>query len=257
MKVICVESNEEDFKIDKVYEYENNRLIDDSGFNWLGGENTTLDQWNSILWDDAPLKIAKFEAVAPCKKMTYLEAAKRISEHNLIHHINEHPHAQHITEALNMAVDVLTKLAEEDAFTELEGYRQDEKDGLLKRLPCKVGSILYQPHESTLYDCESDECLVEYELGCKECPYCVEVVERTVRKIFARSLSTLEHYLPQIGKTVFLTPQEAENHMESKDTIVYGVSLCPECERITDYDPHFDRTYCTNTNCGWSKKGKV
>lgn len=41
--------------------------------------------------------------------MTYKEAADRIEEHMRIHYNNEYPHAIKITEALELAVNVLQK----------------------------------------------------------------------------------------------------------------------------------------------------
>lgn len=43
--------------------------------------------------------------------MTYKEAADRIQEHIHIHYVDEYPHAIKITEALQLAVDVLRKLS--------------------------------------------------------------------------------------------------------------------------------------------------
>lgn len=43
--------------------------------------------------------------------MTYKEAADRIEEHMRIHYNNEYPYAIKITEALELAVNVLQKLA--------------------------------------------------------------------------------------------------------------------------------------------------
>lgn len=43
--------------------------------------------------------------------MTYKEAADRIQEHMRIHYGDEFPHAIKITEALQLAVDVLRKLS--------------------------------------------------------------------------------------------------------------------------------------------------
>lgn len=42
--------------------------------------------------------------------MDYKEAANRIEEHMAIHHVQEYPHAQKITEALRLAVTVLRSI---------------------------------------------------------------------------------------------------------------------------------------------------
>lgn len=47
--------------------------------------------------------------------MTYEEAASRIEKYKRIHHMSEHPHAALITEALDMAIDLLYKQVELDA----------------------------------------------------------------------------------------------------------------------------------------------
>ena len=44
------------------------------------------------------------------KQMDYKEAANRIEEHMRVHHMAEHPHAQKITEALQLAATVLRSI---------------------------------------------------------------------------------------------------------------------------------------------------
>ncbi len=52
--------------------------------------------------------------------MTFKEAAKRIEDHAIVHHLAEHPNAIKITEALEMATRLLLWMDEQPEFI-LEG----------------------------------------------------------------------------------------------------------------------------------------
>ena len=91
--------------------------------------------------------------------------------------------------------DVIDKLAE---------YEDAEEQGLLFRLPCKVGTSVYMVAQ----DCGGDtlDCMRG---DCECCPYLYSFVEE----------NKFEAYMfEDIGNTVFLTQEEAEqklNEMES------------------------------------------
>lgn len=98
---------------------------------------------------------------------------------------------------------VFVEIAEK--LEELKTYKDLEEQGLLLRLPCKVGDSLYQPIRNVIneykvigicYDIEKNKWLFEvaYQLGLEW--------YKTVCEFKA------------IGKTVFLTKEEAEQELE-------------------------------------------
>ena len=101
----------------------------------------------------------------------------------------------------NLVNEVCKKLAE---------YETLEEQGLLVRLPCKVGTKVYTifPYFDCIYNYEN--CKVTQKWKCEEdipCEYekrlyCVEEIE------FNLNLKDV------IGKTVFLTCEEAEKKLE-------------------------------------------
>lgn len=92
-------------------------------------------------------------------------------------------------------------------YKKLAAYEDDEEQGLLLRLPCKVGDKVYQISENFIEPCtvetiflgnymdrNGDCCnMAEIYYDRDDCPY----------------VST-EIYFTDIGKTVFLTCEEAE-----------------------------------------------
>lgn len=90
--------------------------------------------------------------------MTYREAADRIEEHARLHYRREFPHAVRITEALQLAVDVLRERASKDTIGIV----------LNKEMPC-------YKHEVRLYP-----KVRHYENGVVKytCPVCDAVEDR-------------------------------------------------------------------------------
>ena len=96
----------------------------------------------------------------------------------------------------------------------LREYEQLEEQGLLLKLPCKVGDTVWVI--DTIYECKYDyDCPKEmpYLYACEvyeektECEY--EYTEQVVRpKIFKMDM------LNNFGKTVFLTKEEAEQELK-------------------------------------------
>ena len=83
-------------------------------------------------------------------------------------------------------------------------YEDAEEQGLLLKLPCKVGASVYMVAQ----DCGGDtlDCMRG---DCEGCPYLYSFVEENKFETYM---------LEDIGKTVFLTKAEAEqklNEMES------------------------------------------
>lgn len=91
---------------------------------------------------------------------------------------------------------------------ELKEYRDLEEQGLLLKLPCKVGTTVYVI--DTIYECDNDymDCIMEFpdryqcERGFK-CEYEHE-------KLVVRPESFDFKMLDNFNKTVFLTKEEAE-----------------------------------------------
>jgi hypothetical protein len=104
-------------------------------------------------------------------------------------------------QALTMAIE---------ALEEIQTYRDAEKQGLLLKLPCKVGSTVYlinsrytectqEGQEFDEYSCQGCECL--------ECDSHKEYYIHTNKSV---SIEWIVEHLKEIGKTVFLTKEEAE-----------------------------------------------
>ena len=84
---------------------------------------------------------------------------------------------------------------------ELKSYKEAEEHGLLVRLPCKVGDTVYKITRfcsGGIRDCG-------YSYECSECPEYKPFIEYIEFKITI---------LKDIGKTVFLTREEAEKKLE-------------------------------------------
>jgi hypothetical protein len=87
------------------------------------------------------------------------------------------------------------------AIDKLAEYEQAEEDGLLIRLPCKVGDALYHIGKNNLYDCRFIGLV--YDICNKEW-ICEIAIELGLK--WAKTTCSMDC----IGKTVFLTKAEAE-----------------------------------------------
>ena len=89
------------------------------------------------------------------------------------------------------------------AIEKLADYEDAEEQGLLLRLPCKVGTSVYMVAQ----DCGGDtlDCMRG---DCEGCPYLYSFVEE----------NTFEVYMcDEVGKTVFLTQAEAEQKLKEME----------------------------------------
>ena len=101
---------------------------------------------------------------------------------------------------------------EADIYLKLAEYEDLEEQGLLLKLPCKVGTTVYVI--DTIYECDNDymDCIMEFpdryqcERGFK-CEYEHE-------KIVVRPESFDFKMLDNFNKTVFLTKEEAEEKLK-------------------------------------------
>lgn len=88
-----------------------------------------------------------------------------------------------------------------ERLKELAEYRRLDEEGLLLRLPCKVGTPVYMIAQ----DCGGDtlDCRGR---DCEGCSYLYSFVEENLFDTYMRD---------DIGKYVFLTKEEAEKAIES------------------------------------------
>ena len=86
------------------------------------------------------------------------------------------------------------------AYFKLKEYEDLEEQGLLMRLPCKIGASVYMVAQ----DCGGDT--LDCRRGdCEGCPYLYSFVEE----------NSFDSYMcDDIGKTVFLTKEEAEKKLK-------------------------------------------
>ena len=98
-------------------------------------------------------------------------------------------------------------------------YEEAEEQGLLLRLPCKVGEKVYCIYERYTKCSEYGQVFEEYSCQGCECLECDSHKELYVQSQKAYSLDWIVSNLKRFGKTVFLTQAEAEQklkEMESK-----------------------------------------
>lgn len=110
----------------------------------------------------------------------------------------------------------IRQLAEDERWKALDqiaekltNMEQMEEQGMLVRLPCKVGDTVYTL--SYRYDCKNDyDCKVSREWKCEEnipCEY-----EKKIH--YVKKSQFCLTMLNSLGKTVFLTREEAEKALE-------------------------------------------
>lgn len=98
------------------------------------------------------------------------------------------------------------------AIQKLNEYERAEEQGLLLKLPCKVGAELF----AVLNKCRAmvvseEDC--DDELSCLECPYKKQFI---VTQVSATKDVLMDEYFSKVptyiwGKTLFATKEEAEN----------------------------------------------
>ena len=105
-------------------------------------------------------------------------------------------------ENYNDSIDNRTML--EKCLNKLAEYEDAEEQGLLLRLPCKVGTSVYMVAQ----DCGGDtlDCMRG---DCEGCPYLYSFVEDNKFEAYM---------LEDIGKTVFLTQAEAEQKLKEMES---------------------------------------
>ena len=100
-----------------------------------------------------------------------------------------------------------------DAYYKLKEYEDLEEQGLLLKLPCKVGDTVYiidkRYTKCSLYDEEYSES------SCWNCDKeCDSKMYYVVVKRYVGTLEWVVSRLKNFGKTVFLTKEEAEQELK-------------------------------------------
>ena len=97
-------------------------------------------------------------------------------------------------------------------------YEDAEEQGLLLRLPCKVGDTVYcifiRYTKCTINNREFDEYCCQ---GCQQ-DECDSKIEQYIQDMRAYSLDWIVTNLKNFGKTVFLTESEAEAKLKEKES---------------------------------------
>ena len=118
-----------------------------------------------------------------------------------------------------LAEDAMINLAAQELGGEpsrLRGFAEADKDGRVVVLPCKVGDVMYKLFreytECTSYQVRKDNHC------CEGCMVPCDSREVTViRAIQPNSLPEVVRYIEDIGKTVFLSREEAEKALRGME----------------------------------------
>lgn len=98
-----------------------------------------------------------------------------------------------------------------DAADKLAAYEDAEEQGLLVRLPCKVGDTVYAPTRNII----SEFRVSQFDFGGYEKPYLW--VEWYLTKGITGNFRIDGIRASEIGKTVFLSREEAEAALKKED----------------------------------------
>lgn len=120
-----------------------------------------------------------------------------------------------------VSLNLVSKMGEHECvglpITKLATYEDAEEQGLLLRLPCKVGDTVYcifirytkctpNNKEFDEYDCQ----------GCQQ-NECDSKIEQYIQDMRAFSLDWIVTNLKNFGKTIFLTREEAEAKLKEME----------------------------------------
>ena len=101
---------------------------------------------------------------------------------------------------------------------ELKQYKNLEEQGLLLRLPCKVGDTVYCIYERYTKCSENEQEFDEYSCQGCECLECDSHKELYAQSQKAYSLYWIVSNLKRFGKTVFLTQAEADQKLKEMES---------------------------------------
>lgn len=106
------------------------------------------------------------------------------------------------------------KCLDRSIYNKLVEYEDLEEQGLLIKLPCKIGTIVYMI--DTIYECKHDyNCPLDLLDKCK-CE-CGRDCEYEYEEFIARPISFKLDMVDNFGKTVFLTKEEAEEELKRRN----------------------------------------
>lgn len=108
-----------------------------------------------------------------------------------------------------------------EAINKLAEYEDLEEQGLLLRLPCKVGDTVYCIYERYTKCSENEQEFDEYSCQGCECLECDSHKELYVQSQKAYSLDWIVSNLKRFGETVFLTKSEAEKKLKKMESGLY------------------------------------
>ena len=100
----------------------------------------------------------------------------------------------------------------------LAEYEDLEEQGLLLRLPCKVGDTVYCIYERYTKCSENEQEFDEYSCQGCECLECDSHKELYVQSQKAYSLDWIVSNLKRFGKTVFITKSESEQKLKEMES---------------------------------------
>lgn len=99
-----------------------------------------------------------------------------------------------------------------DDIAELYDYRKAEEQGLLLRLPCKVGDTIYHIEDGYIYEFKARSIDIRMENG--EYIFCI---------------ASMDYKAEDFGKIVFLTEKDAETALAKKSKEDATETRCPKC----------------------------
>lgn len=103
-------------------------------------------------------------------------------------------------------------------FMKLADYEDAEEQGLLVKLPCKVGDTVYCMFSRYTKCTPNNEEFDEYNCqGCQQ-DECDSKIEKYIQDMRAFSIDWIVTNLKNFGKTVFLTREEAEAKLKEMES---------------------------------------
>lgn len=104
---------------------------------------------------------------------------------------------ERFTEYHNGVAVIKDKSKHKEAMEKLARYEELAEQGLLLKLPCKVGDKIYQIEDEYIYEFNAKEIEIRMEDG--EYIFCID---------------WMDYKVDDFGKTVFLTKAEAEKALK-------------------------------------------
>lgn len=116
--------------------------------------------------------------------------------------------------------DETRKIGQKGAvYKKLKAYEDADEQGLLLRLPCKVGSTVYRIEE--LWDCKYGyDCPFEDAYDINKCEDDERMCENECVKNIINERKFDISMLDEVGKTVFLAKSEAETELKEMEELV-------------------------------------